>query len=248
LSDPIKLYTFEISHFAEKIRWCLDLTGIPYEEVQWTPFFHIPRALWKSRKRTTVPILESRGEVVQDSTAILGWLEKNRAPFPLIPTEDGARTEVLGVEERLDRAGSLLIRCVYNAALAIPGAVPKLWSLTASPIERRLLPVLFPHIEPRVRRAFKINPEGVARAEKTIAETLSWLDERVSHGGRFLVGDRLTVADITAASLLAPFASPDEHPVYSTPSFQASIASARSRFDAPRVFDWVRDIYRNHRR
>ena len=28
----LKLYTFNISHFAEKARWALDYEGIPYEE------------------------------------------------------------------------------------------------------------------------------------------------------------------------------------------------------------------------
>ena len=37
-----RLYTFTISHFAEKARWALDYKGIHYQEKRLVPGSHIP--------------------------------------------------------------------------------------------------------------------------------------------------------------------------------------------------------------
>ena len=37
----MRLYTFQISHFSEKARFALDLSGIPYEEKRLLPGAHI---------------------------------------------------------------------------------------------------------------------------------------------------------------------------------------------------------------
>ena len=37
-----RLYTFTISHFAEKARWSLDYKGIRYQEKRLVPGSHVP--------------------------------------------------------------------------------------------------------------------------------------------------------------------------------------------------------------
>ena len=64
----LKLYTFNISHFAEKARWTLDYEGIAYEERVLVPGPHqlVTRRI---ARRTHVPVLEHDGQYVQGSSA-----------------------------------------------------------------------------------------------------------------------------------------------------------------------------------
>jgi glutathione S-transferase len=248
MPEPLRLYTFAISHFSEKIRWSLDHSGIPYEEIVWTPSFHLVRARLKGGRGTTVPIIETGSEAVQDSTEILKWLERERAPFDLVPSHPEQRSEMYTIEERFDRVGTNVIRYAYATALEQPGAVPRLWLVKANRLERALLPALFPAVEIVFRRMFRVNPPDVERARQVIDDGIRWLDERVKSGKRHLVGDRLTAADVTAAALLAPLACPDEHPVYGRSDYRDVMAPAARPWADTAALRWVRDLYQHHRR
>ena len=92
----------------------------------------------------------------------------------------------------------------------------------------------------------KINKKDVARAEQKIDAEIRWLEERIQHG-QYLVGDQLTVADITAASLLAPLACPEEHPIYGTAEFREKMAGPAQQWADSPALKWVREIYAEHR-
>jgi glutathione S-transferase len=248
MAEPLRLYTFAISHFSEKIRWSLDASGVPYREIVWTPSFHLARARLKSGRGTTVPIIETGSEVVQDSTEILKWLEQHRAPFDLVPTHAEQRRVMYEIEDRFDRVGTSVIRYAYKTALERPQEVQRMWLAKANRIERAIMPVVFPAVEVVFRRMFRINPVAAEKARQVIAAGIEWLDQELAQGKRHLVGDHLTAADITAASLLAPLACPDEHPIYSDGTYREVIAPATQAWQASRAFKWVRELYKTHRR
>ncbi len=225
----------------------LDASGVLYEEVVWTPLFHVGPALWKSRRATTVPILESDGETVQDSTRILLWLERNRSQLSILPEDAGARAEALEIEERFDRVGTHVIRYSYSHVLERPESVVAVWTVRSSTLTKKLLARAFPLVDPLLRRQFRIEPSKVERSRETIAEGLAWLEARLEGGRRYLVGDRLGAADITAAALLAPLACPDEHPVYGRADYREAIRPAAEPFEGPGLA-WVRERYRTERR
>jgi glutathione S-transferase len=247
MSPKPRLYTFAISHFSEKIRWTLDAVGVDYEEVVWTPVLHLGRALLKARRATTVPILEIEGEVVQDSTRILMWLEQHRAPFALLPAEDEARQAVLEIEQRFDQTGKHVLRYLYDSALRDPEGVQEMWTVQSSPLEKQALSVGFPLIEKIFRRRFKISPREVARSQQVIAHSLSWLEKHRRADSLFLHDDRPSVADITAAALLAPVACPAEHPIYGLPRYRQAVAEAIAVFGESPALDWVRRFYQEYR-
>ena len=104
---PIQLESISASHFVEKVRWCLDRLGLPYEEI------HNAGTLGVFCIGRTVPRLQVRTGFVTscigDSPAILRYLwgayageYGGRAAF-LAPD-----TEALALEARLDRYGVLL--------------------------------------------------------------------------------------------------------------------------------------------
>ena len=58
-----RLYTFTISHFAEKARWSLDYKGIHYQEKRLVPGSHVP-IIKRIAPSTFVPVLEDAAEEI----------------------------------------------------------------------------------------------------------------------------------------------------------------------------------------
>jgi glutathione S-transferase len=78
-------------------------------------------------------------------------------------------------------------------------------------------------------------------------EQLRWLDTLLADGRQFLVGEQLSRADITAASLFSPLASPREHPSYQTLSLPPRFASQIQEWNDRRSLSWIRGLYRQYR-
>lgn len=245
MSEPLRLYTFSISHFSEKIRWTLGLEKIPFVEIPWAPPFHVIDAR-RSGGATTVPVIEENGQRVQDSTRILHWLDTHRGPLTLLPVDEAARSEALAIEARFDDVGNHVIRLAYDHVLPNTDAVVAVWGIDATPMQRRVLRAVFPVFRVLFRRRLDTSPDRIRESRAGIEAGLAFVEERVARG-RYLVGDRLSIADVTAASLLAPLACPPEHPVYASAPFRAGIEGLIEPWRSRPALEWVRAMYRDHR-
>jgi glutathione S-transferase len=243
--SQIRLYTHTISQSSEKIRWALDSAGISYEERVLPPFVHTQWAnLPGGGLMATMPVLEADGLAITDSTRILEWLEANRAPFALIPSDPVQRELVMAAEARFDMAGVHLLRVVYRDLLARPELALRLWSLDANPLQEFALRLAFPLIRRLFERGLDASPAAYARSQRIVDRVITELDHAATLGQQFLVGDRLSVADITAAALLSPLACPDEHPVYSRRDYQKQMAGVLACYRDRPGLAWVRGLYR----
>jgi glutathione S-transferase len=242
----MRLYTFTLSHFSEKVRWMLAAADIEHVEVPWTPFFHALPAIL-SGGRTTVPILEVAGKRVQDSTRILHWLAENRAPFTLLPVDDAVRKDVLALEASFDHVGEHVVRYAYSTTLDDHESVIRYWTLDSTPRQRGMVRSAFSVLRFIFRRKLWMSRAAVARSLQKIEAGLDLLESRITAGQKYLVGDRLSAADITAAALLAPLVCPDEHPVYGSPRYRVGVAPLTAAWQERPAFRWVRDMYREHR-
>lgn len=246
LPPPTTLYTIAMSHYSEKIRWLLDVEKAPYREVALTPVFHVRPALIKGMKaRTTVPVLQTANQAVQDSTRIIEWLFQSYGPLDTLPMQ--LRDEVMAVEDRFDAIGKDVARYLYHTGFEHTDTVLGLWTRFASPFEARVVRWFYPLIKAVFKVKLNINEAAAARAEKRIDAALTWLETRLADGHDYLVGTQFTVADITAASLLAPMACPAEHPVYGEPSFRDKMAPRQALWQNRPGLAWVRDMYKRHR-
>src|SRR5271166_6436013 len=81
----ITLYQFQFSHFCEKIRWALDFKGPPYKTKNLMPGLHI-KVSQKLAPKSCLPIVDYDGTIVQDSTAIISFLDKKSPAYPLTPS------------------------------------------------------------------------------------------------------------------------------------------------------------------
>ncbi len=241
------LYTFAMSHYSEKIRWTLDRSGLDYQEICLTPVFHIGKALkLGGRGQTTLPVLQTPEVTVQDSPRIIDWLIECRGPLDVAPVSHVA--EVRRVEARFDAIGKDVARYLYGHSFGVADAhIIRLWTAQATPMQATAIRLAYPLIRWGFKRKLKIDAAGMARAEKRILEAMAWLESQLADGRSFLVGRTFTVADITAASLLAPIACPDQHPVYGDHAYQEGMAAAIAAFKNRPGIAWVKKIYGEQR-
>lgn len=244
---PIKLYTFAMSHYSEKVRWTLDTSDIAYREVCLSPAFHIGPALrMGGRGQTTLPIIQGDGFSIQDSPRILTWLQSNRGPLAVMPL--ALDTRVRQVEQRFDAIGKDVARYLYAGSFGVADDhIIKLWTAHANGVQAAIIRAGYPVMRWVFKQKLQINAKRVDVARVRIRAALDWLDAQLADDRRFLVDDAFTVADITAASLLAPLACPAQHPVYGDPAYQVGMRAALQEWQGRPAIAWVRQLYASQR-
>ena len=240
-----KLVTFGISHFCEKARWALDWHGIIYDEISWPPGVHRVLAKRCGAHGTTVPILLDGERVIQGSGAIIDWADQR--------TEDCSRrltlADALEIEQRADNVIGIHVRRLAYAE-TLPRsphlAKPALFSNTSSS-HRLIGNMMWPVTRRVMMQMYDITPEAAPESRSKLEAELSWLDSTLDDDHPYLAGDRFSRADITVASLLAPFARPKEMPIYhDMPIPDALVADSERWHDRP-VMRWVIARYQTHR-
>src|SRR4051794_12754069 len=71
----MKLYQFAFSAYATKVRKCLQLKGLAFEQIE-VPYLDRRALLAVTGGTISVPVLEDGGEVVADSPRITAYLDR----------------------------------------------------------------------------------------------------------------------------------------------------------------------------
>jgi glutathione S-transferase len=207
-----RLVTIGPSHYCEKARWALDRAGIEYVEEAHAPILHYAATLVRHGQRTT-PILVTPHGTIRDSTDILHHADKFvDASRRLFPADEPARGEVLELEDLFDRKlGPATRRLAYFYVIDDAPELRRLVEARIPRAERVLFRFGRAGIVAFLRRGLRIDAEGARKSEARIHEVFDEVDARLARGGRYLVGDTLTAADLTFAALAAPVLLPPEY-------------------------------------
>ena len=192
------------SHNCLKVRAALASKGIDYEIENVPPTDR--RSVVEQSAQPNVPALVHDGKSVSDSTAILLYLEEAGpehwpAAPRLLPAEPSLRAECLILEDWADEAFMSVTRRIgYWQVLSEPGRLSGMFFPEATGLNRRLKESLARRL---VTKRFGITAERNTRDEETALKKSALAVARL--GGRpYLVGDRLTIADITLAAMTWP--------------------------------------------
>jgi glutathione S-transferase len=206
---PLRLITVSFSHFCEKARWALDRANLAYREESHVPLFSWPATFGAGGGRT-VPVLVTPGKVVRDSTDILRWVDGASHAPPLFPEGDAGR-EVAAWEDELDRRlGPATRRVIYFHMMQAPGQAERLLASAGGRWQQRALHLLYPVVRALIVKGLRIAPETAARSRAVIDEIFGRVGAALADGRRYLVGDRLTAADLTFAALAVPVLVPEQ--------------------------------------
>jgi glutathione S-transferase len=245
MPDPV-LWQFKYSHYNEKVRWALDFKGIPHVRRSLLPGPHAARVMWMTGQRA-VPVLMLDGKPITDSTRIIQALERFKPEPALYPSNPAERERALALEDFFDEELGPYIRRAwfyevlphadYAAAQLTVG-----WSAATRWTYRRAYPL----IRTIMAADMGISASGAEVARGKVRAALDWIAAELQPSG-YLVGDRFSVADLTAAALLAPVVMPENfsYPLLTPPP--ESAARYRASLAGHPAFQWAGDIFRRQR-
>ncbi len=188
------LLQFSTSHYCRKARLALGYKKIAYDVQNLTPGVHALK-LKPLTGLTTVPVLlpqqDNQPQVIADSSNIFQFLESYCPEPPLYWNDPQQQTQALMLEDWLDESIGTATRFVYYHYRSQDG--------------KQIDPSWFSQLVIQVvRRQYNINEAAVELATQRLKlafEVLqAWKEQP------YLIGDRLSFVDLTAAALLSPLA------------------------------------------
>ena len=189
------LLQFSTSHYCRKARLALGYKGISYQTENLTPGLHILRVR-SLTGLTTLPVLlpqiVGQPQAIGDSTEIFKFLERYQPEPTLFLPNSEQQTQATMLEDWLDESIGTATRFVYYQFRASEG--------------KAIDPSLFSQMVIKVvRQQYGINDATVDLARTRLANALLVLSMYWQKSD-YLVGGRLSIADIAAAALLSPLA------------------------------------------
>jgi glutathione S-transferase len=212
------LYQFPISHYCEKARWLLEAKGLPYTLKNLMPGAHRGLAKRMAKGRGSVPVLLDGDVALGDSTEIALHLERTYPTPALLPPPGPERDKVLELEEFFDDVGIHVRRWAYGHILDGGGSLGSMMFGEYPAPQRWIGRLMVPLVKRVLRKQYRIYPQQVEESRQRVLAGLERLEREI--GGdpsRYLVGASLTIADITAASLLSVVVAAEGSPYAARP-------------------------------
>ena len=244
--DTPELWQFTSSHFNEKARWALDFKRVPHIRHSMIPGFHVA-TVKRMTGKTHVPVLKLNGNAIADSSRIIEALESAYPEPALYPTDPDERRRALELEDYFDEElGPYIRRWMFFVILPYPKFVRALFVSHASRAVQLAHRAMSPVIGTLMRRQMNITPASAEIARHKTIEAMDRLTKELRPSG-YLVGDRFTVADLTAAALLSPLVRPPEFPYKASMPLPEPGVKVRESVSNHPAFEWTLKIYREHR-
>jgi len=182
---------------------------------------------------------------VQGSGAVIDWADAKAKDPSRQLTQEGS----LEIEERADKVIGWHVRRLSYAEI-LPRfphyAKPGLFQNT-SRTHRLVGNMMWPVTRRVMMSAYDVTPSAASESRSILEVELDWLDEKLNDGRPYLVGGKFSRADVTVASLLAPFARPPEMPVYHEMSLTDDLKADCARWERRPFMQWVRTQYASNR-
>ena len=246
MNRPV-LWHLPVSHYSEKVRWALDYKRVRHDRHAPIGGYHIAVALLLTRGRSyTLPVLELDGRRIGDSSAIIAALEQAHPEPPLYPADPGERRRALALEDWFDeQLGPSVRRFAFHALRRDRALFNELAAGQVPPPFDRYRRLAGAYA--RLFTGLRFQTVSERGAEEARIQMLAVLDRLESELGdrEYLVGDRFTVADLSAAALFYPLVMPPEGPLQMTPP--AAVADLRTSLAERRGYRYVQEMFARHR-
>ncbi len=252
MSELPTLWQIPVSHYSEKARWALAWKGVEHERRSPPAGGHMAVALWLTRGgQITFPVLTLDGRNIGDSTAIIAALEERNPEPALYPEDPDQLRRALALEDFFDEELGPHSRLLAWHELrndrerfqkvvegTVPGPLRKAGGLVTS----------YAGLYTRVRFGVA-DPKAAELARNKIVAAFDCLEEELAaNGGEYLVGERFSVADLTAASLFYPVVLPPEGPAATDAGAPAGLEAFREPLKERPGYVWVEEMFRRHRK
>lgn len=254
----IILETIPPSHFVEKVRWCLDLCKIDYEERAdggTLGVFYAGRTVPRLRVYTG-GVWSSIGNSQEILRFIWGQYGHTLGPQAAFLEPTVERVEM---EKRLDKYGQYIQQWVYSHILGERQFMLHSWGCNdpgVPAIQRWLLRILYPVQVVLMRKVFRLNDSALQHSYDHIEPLLEELDAHLQNSDK-LVGTERSYIDYTFASMSALWVQPDlfgngaaDGVRLPEDQYPASVLADKERWSKrfPHVVSFVNQLYLTERK
>ena len=231
---PPTLLAFAPMINCEATRCVLEYYGLPYREVDrlfgWVnirTFFHGGYG--------EVPVLYGPGVRLSGPAPVVRRFDAERGKPRLLPPEEPLRTEI-NADWRLFHNGlsSGVAPLAYYHLLPQTRAMIKSFGDPISPFGRAVLPYTYPAFRALLSTLLRLNPPRIEDCRTRINLILDRVDRRLA-AHDYMVGDRISLADIGMISACAPILLPEHYakwvppPEDLPPAFMKVVEETRAR-------------------
>jgi glutathione S-transferase len=242
----ITLYQFQFSHFCEKARWALDFKALPYKTKNLLPGLHI-KVAQKLAAKSCLPIIDYDGTIVQDSTAIISFLDRASPAHPLTPSNSQQAKQAIEWEEYFDEEIGCPLRLWFYYHTLPDRDRALRFLLDGAPWYGRLIfPPIFPKVRIAMTQYMNLQAEPARQSKERFIAAFDKLESALKES-QFLVGDCFSRADLTACALLCTYCALGKSDEELSSAFPEQVLALREKHKTSRVFDWVKQIYATDR-
>ena len=222
-NTPWRLISLPMSHYCEKVRWILDWSCLPYiEEPHLLPFH---RKVTQKLGGTTVPVLIAPDQILTDSSEMMQYVDRfipSRAS--LYPQETQQLQQLYQLETLFNQTlGPATRSWFYFYALEHKELLQHCLCLGVPEREKALYSRMLPKIDAWVRESLHLSPDSVQQSLERIYQIFEQVEVFLADGRPYLLGESMSVADITLSALASPLLSPPEHPLVIHPTQHLSL-------------------------
>ena len=202
--DDLTLYQFELCPYCHKVRAGLELKGLAFRKVEVNPMTKKELPALPEGAPRKVPVLQTGGETVADSTAILAFLDdKFAGKASFRPADEAARKRAAEIEEWVD---SELIFALPTVIYGTWGEAVKAAQVTArssnfgwvSNIGVRVGGSLIMHQVSKRLLSKRGKTDAHAWVRESVDQFEQWLGDQP-----FVTGAELSVADVAMHGALS---------------------------------------------
>jgi glutathione S-transferase len=158
------------------------------------------------------------------------------------------RAQALAIQARFDeRVGPAARTALFSALIHEPDYIVDMFARHASTPKRMLYRATFPLAKPLIAKGNGVTSTAqIEAAFEIFTAALQEVEQTVAATG-YMVGEQFSVADLTAAALLAPFASVTHVDMARPQPVPERVAMLLARYADHAALDWVRNMYTHHR-
>jgi glutathione S-transferase len=248
MKDELELFQFRHSHYNEKVRWALDYKQLPYKRTDLLPGPH--RGLIKKLTgQGRTPVLRINSQYVHDSGWIIERLELIYKDAPrLFPTDAADRERAYEIARHFDFVvGPATRACAFVAMLDEPDYVARLFSAGQPWLRRAAYRASLPLFKGRIKKANDIaDAIAIKRANRLVDENMESI-RKLTFKKRYLAGEAFSIADLTAAAMLAPLIDPPHPDMRNPVPMPKALAELTEKWRDHPAGRWALEMYERHR-
>jgi glutathione S-transferase len=248
MNVDLELFQFRFSHYNEKVRWALDYKGLPHKRTDLLPGPHVS-TIRRHTGQTQVPVLRMNDEYVHDSAWIIERLEMIFEDTPrLFPSDEPTRDRAREIARHFDFVVGPASRiCAFDAMLDDTDYIARMFATGQPWLPRTLYRASLPLLKGKIRKVNAMTtPREIAEAQRLVEANMESI-VKITFKTGYLAGDSFTIADLTAAALLAPLIDPPHPDMRKESPMPEALARITQKWRDHPAGRWVLQMYERHR-